>query len=95
MKQTKGGFTALLIILVVAVIGLGALLAFGVFDVSDIKNIPGYQQRKITGVDQQVRDLNKLSSSDEVSAIEGDLNSTNLDDLDSEMDEVDRDLKDI
>lgn len=45
--------------------------------------------------DTQVRDLQELSDSDEPSDIEAELDSTNFDNLDEGVDEVDQALGDI
>lgn len=68
----------LLIILVVA-LGILVLFVFGVLKSQEPAQI----------VDQQVQQLNTLNTSDEVGAIESDLDETDLDAIDLELSEVD------
>lgn len=88
---TKQGFSTLLIIVAVAIIGAMAVLAFGVLDVWQIKKAQ-VPSAKISDVDQVIKDLDNLSSSDELPDIERDLTATDLENLDSEMDQIEKDL---
>lgn len=92
IKNIRGrGFSSLWIIIIVALIGLAAVVAFGVLDVAKIKK-PSIQT---SDVDQKVQELNTLSTSDEIDAIEKDINSTDLDNLDEGIGDVDRALDEI
>lgn len=85
----RRGFLTLWLILLVIAIGVAALIAFGILDVGKIKkSIPGQSPTMVE--DQQVQDLQNQSTSDEVSDIEKDLNTTNLDTLDQELPDVDK-----
>ncbi len=85
------GFSTLWIIVAVAIVGVVAVLAFGVLDFYKIKK-PDVGQKTQVEEDQQVQDLNTLSTSDEVDVIEKDLDLTNLDALDAEIGDVEKDL---
>lgn len=74
------GFSLLFLVAIVAVIGGIVLLFMSISGVNRSGEIPKGENTQ----DQQVADLEKLSSSDEISDIEGDLNSTSLDNLNSE-----------
>lgn len=78
--QTRG-FSTLLAIIAVAVIGLAAVLAFGVF------------QEPAVVEDQKLKELETVSTSDELPDIERDINETNLETLDVELSEVDKEAK--
>ena len=91
ISNLKTGFSAVfvMILVVIAILGFVAILA--------IRNI-GYKgsqnqqsQQQVEG-DAQVRTLESLSNSDEVGAIEQDINSTNLDNLDEGIGEIDKEL---
>ena len=92
--EIRSGFSTLLIIAAVAVVGVAAVLAFGVLDLVKIKK-PELPQKTLVEVDEQVKDLNILSISDELPDIEKDLSATNLEDLDNEIDQVEKDLDEI
>ena len=84
----RSGFSTLLIIVFVAIVGVMAVLAFSFLDVSKKTEVT-------TGpaeMDQQIKQLQTLSTSDEVPDIEKDLSSTNIDSLDSDLTDVDKDL---
>ena len=88
-STVRKGFSTVFVIALVAVIGVVAVLAFGVFDVSKIKKTGEMPEQQ---VDQQIKDLDNLSPSDELPDIEKDLNATNLEEVDSELDQIDKDL---
>lgn len=87
--QISRGFSTLLIIVAVAIVGAAAVVAFGVLDVAKIKKPPVVT---VTGSDEQLESLQTFSTSDEVIDIERDLGATDLDAVDNELDQVDRDL---
>ena len=90
LKIYKGFLTLWLILLVIA-LGVAALIAFGILDVGKFKKNTSFSGKPATQVeDQQVENLQKQSSSDEVVDIEKDLNTTNLNSLDQELPDVDR-----
>lgn len=84
--QTRG-FSTLLIIIVVAVMGIAAVLAFGVFDAGKLKRTV---QEPSVGQDQQLKELETVSTSDEVPDIERDINETNLETIDVELSEIEK-----
>lgn len=86
------GFSTLWIIVAVAIVGTAAVLAFGVLDVAKIKKP---DVGRLPETDQQLQQLSTFSTSDEVVDIEKDLNATDLDAIDNELSEVDRDLGDL
>jgi len=88
MVQVNRGFTVLWLSLVVSVIVMLVALVFGFLDFSKLTNRGGYQTPP---VDQQVQDLQNMSSSDEVVNIESDLNNTKLDNLDLGLEQVNQD----
>lgn len=88
----KRGFSTLWIIMAVAVIFVVAILAFGVFDVGKLKT--QVLQPKVTE-DQILTQLKAVGTSDEVPDIEKDLLNTDLETLDAEIGEIDRDLQSL
>lgn len=93
-STVKRGFSTLWIIVAVAIVGVVAVLAFGVLDFYKIKK-PDIGQKTQVEEDQQVQNLNTLSTSDEVDVIEKDLDLTNLDALDAEIGDVARALSEL
>ncbi|OGD92403.1 hypothetical protein A2697_00245 [Candidatus Curtissbacteria bacterium RIFCSPHIGHO2_01_FULL_41_44] len=87
------GFSGLMLIIIVAVIGVVAFFAFGILNIGK-QGIPVPQIPDVIE-DQQVKNLQKQSSSDELPFIEKDLESTNLEDLDQGIDEVSKSLGDL
>lgn len=88
--ETRKGFSTLLIIVAVAVVGVVAILAFGVFDVGKLKT--QVLQPKVTE-DQTLTQLEAVGTSDEVPDIEKDLLNTDLETIDAEISDVDRELQ--
>ncbi len=88
LETLRWGFSTLWIIVVVAVIGLIAVVSVG-------KIGRGPKPTPAPVEDAQVQELTTLSSSDEVEAIEADINATNLEDLDAELGEVDSALGEL
>lgn len=92
MKQSKlpmsGGFGSLAIMLLaaVAVIGLIAIFVFSPTG-SSVKRKTG---QEITAEDHRLQQLTTLSSSDEIGDIETELNTTNLDSIDEEMPQIEK-----
>lgn len=85
--QSRRGIVGMLVLLVV-VIGIWAAVAVfaGVLDLGKSKK----SQEQSEAVDQQVQDLKTLGVSDEVSAIETDLDKTNLEKINQELPQVDK-----
>lgn len=90
ISRLETGFSTILIILLVAAIGIFAVVAFGVLDVAKFKKPDALQ--KVQVEDQQLKELNTLSTSDELPDIESDLTGTNFEEIDNEMDQVEKDL---
>lgn len=83
-KKLKFGLLNILIILLVTAVGILAVVVYS------RKNIGKTTPQQVTEtLDGQVLKLNELGSSDEIPLIEAELNSTNLDDLDQGVAEVD------
>ena len=95
MKQNKNlsGLLILWLIIAVGLIGIIALFAFGVLNTNMIRRPP--EKAPLVEVDEQVKNLKQLDSSDEVSAIEKDINATNLNDLDQGIGEIDQALGEL
>lgn len=91
---TTGGFAAVwVLIAVVAVVFSGA----AVFAMKNLnKNRPlRNQTAQVQEQDTLLHALQTLSDSDELAAIEQDINNTQLDDIDKELSQVDQDLTGI
>lgn len=86
------GFSTLLIIVAVAVVGMAAVLAIGVFDVGQLKT--KVLQPKVAE-DKILMQLKAVGTSDEVPDIESDLLNTDLETIDAEISDVDRDLQSL
>ena len=87
-KNLKPGNVLLIAVLIAAVVVFALIFAFYNF---------GLGTKQETGEpsvvkDEQVQKLETLSDSDEIGAIETDINSTNLENLDQELNQVDQDL---
>lgn len=98
MINNKGTVTFIVLIISLLILGSIAVVAisgFGVgqnlFTRQDSKESVGPQ----VPTDSKIDALNSQSESDEVDLIEKDLNSTQLDSLDSEVDQVDQDMKSL
>lgn len=84
IKKLKFGLLNILIILLVAAIGIFAVVMYSRKNVGKTTPTPAAQI-----LDGQVQKLNTLGSSDEIPLIEDELNSTDLDDLDQGIADVD------
>lgn len=87
-KNLKSGSILLIAVLAAAVVVFVLVYAFYNFNLG---------KKEATGEpsvvkDEQVQKLETLSDSDEIGAIEADINSTNLENLDQELNQVDQDL---
>ena len=87
-KNLKPGNVLLIAVLIAAVVVFALIFAFYNF---------GLGTKQETGEpsvvkDEQVQKLETLSDSDEIGAIETDINSTNLENLDQELNQVDQEL---
>ena len=87
-KNLKPGNVLLIAVLIAAVVVFALIFAFYNF---------GLGTKQETGEpsvvkDEQVQKLETLSDSDEIGAIESDINSTSLDNLDQELNQVDQEL---
>ncbi|KKR57942.1 MAG: hypothetical protein UU05_C0018G0009 [Candidatus Curtissbacteria bacterium GW2011_GWA1_40_47] len=91
MRSKRRGFLVLWLILLVVVVGVAALVAVGILDLGRIKNSAPGESTAIVK-DQQLENLQKVSTSDEVVDIEMDLDNTDLNNLDQELSEVDQAL---
>lgn len=88
--HSKRGFSTLFLVIALAVVILGFV---GILAISKMKYSPNQQPDvQQVEVDDQVKTLQSLSNSDEIGAIEQDINATNLDNLDEGINQVDREL---
>lgn len=78
-------FTFLLVV-TVAALAIIVVLMLGILDIANLGRLTGPSSQ--VPEDQQIRDLKVLNDSDEVVGIEADLNVTNLDTLDQELDQA-------
>ena len=90
-KRLKSGNVLLIAVLAAAVVVFALIFAFFNF---------GLGTKQETGVssvveDNQIQKLETLSDSDEIGAIEEDIQGTNLDNLDQEINQVDQDLSNL
>ena len=90
-KNLKPGSVLLIVVLAVAVLAVAVFFAFKYPDLGTKQEVGESSVVK----DEQVQKLETLSDSDEISAIEGDIQGTNLDNLDQEINEVDQDLSSL
>lgn len=86
----KGGFSALFVVIIILVAIVALVMIFAISKMKYNAKVP--QDAETAEVDQQVRTLRSLDSSDEVGAIDQDITSTNLDNLDQGMAQVDKEL---
>lgn len=82
----KCGFAPLIVILVIAIIIALVVLAFSYFG----KTKYGQSLTQTVNSDSQVEELRTLGVSDEVSVIETDLDKTNLEKINQELPQVDK-----
>lgn len=85
-SEQKRGFTPILIILVIAIVIAVLVLVFKYMGKSGFEGSP----TQTVNADFQVDELKTLGVSDEVSAIETDLDKTNLEKINQELPQVDR-----
>ncbi len=93
-KMNRAMFN-LWLILAVAIIGLVAILAYGIFNVGKIKKTTQPSEISTQPVDLQVRELTKISGSDDIDVIEQELSATNVESLDQGLAEETSDLSDL
>lgn len=86
--SSNSGFGTVFLLLAVGIIGVIVVVAFGIFDLAKLKKP---QQTMVEQEDSQVKELNVLGVSDEIGDIEKYLDQTNLDKLDQEIPQVDKD----
>ncbi len=96
MKKGSSAIIIILIALLVAIlIALYAVFGFGLgqdlFSKRNLENTVGPQVPR----DSQLEKLNSQSSSDEIEAIEADLEDTDLENLDKELVDVDNELQEL
>ena len=89
-KNFRGSSLILVVLLVALVVFFVILLK--VFNI-DRSSTP--EEEKTVTYDQQVKDLATLGNSDEISDIEDDLNNTNIDQIDQELPQVDKEASTI
>ena len=87
-KNLKPGNILLIAVLFTAVVIFALVFAFFNFNLGKKTQIEESSVVK----DEQVQKFETLSDSDEISAIEGDIQGTNLEDLDQELNQVDQEL---
>ena len=92
-KRLKSGNVLLIAVLFAAVVVFALIFAFFNFNLG--KKVTFSDPNPNVVEDEQIRNLNTLSDSDEVGAIEADINSTNFDNLDQEINQVDQDLSNL
>lgn len=85
----RTGFSTLWIIVAVVIVGVAAVLVFGVLDFYKIKK-PVERPATQVEEDQQVRQLNTQSTSDEIEVIEQDISATDLEALDGEIADIEK-----
>ena len=88
--KLKGSIVIWLVLILVVIVGVFIFL--GKLNLTSLKNSLPIAPPQI-GADKQVNELGNLSQSDEIDAVESDLDSTKLDDLDKDLSEVDQALK--
>ena len=87
-KNLKPGNVLLIAVLVAAVVVFALVFAFYNFGLGTKQETGGPSVVR----DEQVQKLETLSDSDEIGAIETDIDSTNLENLDQELNQVDQEL---
>ena len=78
----------MIVVLVVAVLVVAVFFALKYPDLGTKQEVGESNVVK----DEQVQKLETLSDSDEIGAVEADINSTNLENLDQELNQVDQEL---
>ena len=90
-KRLKSGNVLLIVVLAAAVVVFALILAFQYFDLGTKQETGGSSVVE----DSQIQKLETLSDSDEIGAIEEDIQGTSLDNLDQEINQVDQDLSNL
>lgn len=90
-KNLKPGNILLIAVLFAAVVIFALVYAFFNFNLGKKDTIGEPSVVK----DSQIQKLETLSASDEIGAIEGDIEQTNLDNLDQELNQVDQELPNL
>lgn len=90
-KKLKPGNILLIAVLFGAVVVFALVFAFFNFNLGKKDTIGEPSVVK----DEQVQKLETLSDSDEIGAIEGDIQGTSLDNLDQELNQVDQSLSEL
>ncbi len=89
-KSSLGPTIGLIIILAMIIIGS---LYFFVNDNGTLR--PTSDEPNVTDIERELGDLRNLDESDELSAIMADLEATNLDNLDAELDAAEQELSEL
>lgn len=92
--RNKTGFSNIFLLVIVAVAALGVLAVIVVKDMFNYKTVSPISLPVIP-LDEQVKKLEILSSSDEVGAIEKDTDQTSLDNLDQGITQAEKDLSGV
>ena len=90
-KNLKPGNVLLIAVLIAAIVVFALVFAFFNFNLGEKAQTGESSVVK----DEQVQKLETLSDSDEIGVIEADIQGTNLDNLDQEINQVDRDLSNL
>ena len=95
--KNKGSVTLIVIAIALLIFGLIAVFAVTGFGVGQNLFNKGSEESVGPQVpsDVQVEDLNLQSTSDEIDAIENDINSTDLENLDSDLEDISQDLNSL
>lgn len=86
--RLREGFSTIFLLVIAAVVALGLLALVVVKNV----NLKKVSPVPIAEQDEQVRKLDTQSNSDEVGAIEKDVNDTSFDNLDQGTDQIQKDI---
>jgi len=87
-KNLKPGNVLLIAVLIAAIVVFALVFAFFNFNLGEKAQTGESSVVK----DEQVQKLETLSDSDEIGTIETDIDSTNLENLDQELNQVDQEL---
>ena len=90
-KRLKSGNVLLIVVLAAAVVVFALIFAFQYFDLGTKQETGGSSVVE----DSQIQKLETLSDSEEIGAIEEDIQGTSLDNLDQEINQVDQDLSNL
>ena len=98
MKINRGNATFIVIIIALLVLGLVAVFAvtqFGIGQSLFTNKDTNQSVGPVASSDKQLDTLNSLSTSDEVGDIEKDLNATDLENVDSDLNNANADLNSL